>query len=58
MLSYVLMMFGSVLIYQVSQDGTVVNYVAEDGGPLFDAVPIGQSAIIVDANPPRQSWMV
>lgn len=57
-MTYVLMSLNNTLIYQGALDGFVQGYYDEAGVLLFTAVPEGQSAEVVDANPPRLPWMV
>ena len=57
-MQYILLDFGDFRAYQEVQHGNVVRYVGEDGALLFDTPPVGNGGVLVDANPPRQDWML
>jgi hypothetical protein len=57
-MEYILLDFGGYRAYQEIQHGNVVRYVYEDGAFAFDQPPVGNGGVVVDATPPRQSWML
>ena len=44
--------------YQEVSTSGVVGYKALDGTFLFAVIPAGIASRVVDANPPRESWML
>lgn len=56
-MDYILLDFGTFQGYQEINSGNVVRYVGLDGAELFTIPPVGNGGVLVDANPPRQSWM-
>ena len=58
MFTYVLLNFGDFQAYQEANDGLVTRYVDANGIELFITPPIGNGGSVIDANPPRLSWML
>lgn len=46
------------VVYQVIQDGYVIEYRDEDGALIGESLPLGIESSVADANPPRLDWMV
>jgi hypothetical protein len=57
-MQYILLDFGTFRAYQEIVDGHVQRYVYEDGSFAFDIPPTGNGGAVIDADPPRQVWML
>lgn len=57
-MNYILLDFGTFRAYQENENGWVTRYVSESGEELFIMPPIGNGGVVVDAEPPRLSWML
>jgi hypothetical protein len=57
-MNYILLDFGTFKGYQENQAGYVTRYLDESGNEMFISPPEGNGGEVLDADPPRLSWMI
>jgi len=56
-MDFILMDLNGTQIYQFVYFGVATKYLSKEGEVLFDMVPIGESAIVLDPKPVEEPWM-
>lgn len=51
------MELNGIQIYQFIYFGVATKYLSKEGEVLFDMVPIGESALVLDPKPAEEPWM-